>query len=428
LAYQVIGEGDVDLLWLDGLRGGLEVMWEHPLFSGFFTKLSAGCRVIRFDMRGTGLSDRGGPPPDLETQMSDACAVLDVVGSQRTAIVGHQWGTEAAALFAATFPRRTKALVLISASARNRWAPDYPWGFTDEVLAASLRLIESSWGTEAYAAREVSYSAASMLDDHEYIRWVAKVQRHWLGPGGAASLEQQFFDSDVRQVLRSVQAPTLVVARHWEAPEEDDYVASLLPNAKVVRLPGADWMIWVGDQDSAIAAMEDALAAKHPAPVQDRELATVLFTDIVGSTAKAAELGDRSWAQLIEDHDAIVRQLLKSHRGVEVNTAGDGFFATFDGPARAVRCAHSIAQAVRSLGIEVRVGVHTGECETISGRVSGIAVMIGARVGAAAGPSEVLVSQTVKDLVAGSGLTFENAGEHELKGVPNTWRLYRALP
>ncbi|MEO8229869.1 MAG: adenylate/guanylate cyclase domain-containing protein [Chloroflexota bacterium] len=427
IAYQVLGDGPVDLLWLDGARGNLEVMWEQPLVAEFFTKLATQCRVIRIDMRGTGLSDRGEQPPNLETQMDDARSVLDVIGSQRTAIAGHGWGCAAASMFASTFPRRTTALVLASAQARNRWAPYYPWGFTEEVLNQSLRMVESGWGTEGHAAWVLSLSAPSMLDDRAYVRWEAKVQRHWVGPRAAAVLERQFWDSDVRDVLRTLQVPTLVVAREWDDPEEDEYVAGLIPNARLVRLPGRDWTVWVGDQDAVVTAIHRFLEARPPTRESDAVLATVLFTDIVDSTHKAAQIGDRAWRDLVEHHHLIVRALLQQYRGVEVDTAGDGFFATFDGPARAIRCAGAIVEQVRRLGIEVRAGLHTGECETIDGKIGGITVNIGARVGAAAGPSEVVVSQTVKDLVAGSGLAFEDRGERELRGVPEQWRLFRVV-
>jgi class 3 adenylate cyclase len=424
IAYQVIGDGPVDLLWLDGLRGNLEAMWEQPLVAGFFTKLASRCRVIRFDLRGTGLSDRGEQPPNLETQIEDARTVLDQVGSFRTAILGHGWSCSAASLFASTYPERTRSLILISASARNRWAPDYPWGFTEEVLNRSLALLETGWGTTAYAAME---AAESMVEDRDYIRWVAKVQRHWVGPKAAAALERQYWDSDVRDVLRSLRVPTLVVAREWDDGEEDEYIAGLITDARLVRLPGQDWMIWVGDQDSDIDAIHGSLEVESPRREPETVLQSVLFTDIVDSTEKQAALGDRGWRDLVLRHHAIVREAFGTWRGVENDTAGDGFYATFNGPARAVRCAQDVIDRVRDLGLEVRAGVHTGECELIEGKCAGLSVSIGARVASKAKPSEVLVSQTVKDLVAGSGFTFEDAGEHELKGVPDRWRLYRVV-
>jgi class 3 adenylate cyclase len=425
IAYQVLGDGPVDLVWLDGARGNLEVMWEHPLFAGFFTKLATRARVIRLDTRGTGLSDRGEGSPNLETQMEDARAVLDTVGSQRTAIVGHGWGCAAASLFASTFPRRTTSLVLCAGQARNSWAPHYPWGFTEEAFLDSQRILESGWGTESYAANVMTYNARSMLGDRDYIRWEAKVQRHWVGPTAALALDRQYFDSDVHDVLRTIQVPTLVLAREWDEPEEDEYVAGLVPNARLVRLPGNDWLMWVGDQDSVVAAIHDFLRVEAPRVDEDTVLATVLFTDIAGSTEKASELGDRGWRELLERHHALVRAKLEQFRGREMDTAGDGFFATFDGPARAIRCAQAIRDAVRPLDIELRAGLHTGECQTIDGKVGGIAVHVGARVGGIAKASEILVSQTVKDLVAGSGFAFEDAGEHALKGVAEPWHLYR---
>jgi pimeloyl-ACP methyl ester carboxylesterase len=258
IAYQVVGDGPVDLLWLDGARGNLEVTWEQPLVSGFFTKLASRSRVIRFDLRGTGLSDRGERPPNLETQVEDARAVLDVVGSRRTVIVGHGWGCSAASLFATTLPDRTKALILLSASARTRMAPDYPWGFSEEDFERSLRLTGSAWGTEQDAAVEVSFAAPSLVDDRDYVRWVAKVKRHWVGPTAAVFLERQYFESDIREVLRSVRVPTLVVAREWENPEEDEYVSDLVPDARLVHSPAgigrSGWAIRTRSSRRSIAS------------------------------------------------------------------------------------------------------------------------------------------------------------------------------
>jgi len=330
-------------------------------------------------------------------------------------------------LFAGTFPRRTKALILAAGQARIHWAPDYPWGFTEDQLTEFLRAMDSGWGTEAYAARAVAFSASSMVEDREYIRWVAKVQRHWVGPSTAAALERQFFDSDVTEVLRSIRVPTLVIAREWEGGEEDEHVASLIPDATLVRLPGVDWMMWVGDQDSVVEAIHGFLHAEPAPATSERVLATLLFTDIVGSTELASSMGDRAFHELLARHHEVVRSMLERYRGHEIDSAGDGFFATFDGPARAIGCAGEITDAVGSLGMRIRAGVHTGEVELAGESVRGISVHIGARVGALAAPGEVLVSQTVKDLVAGSGFAFEDAGEHELKGVPDRWRLYRVV-
>ena len=427
IAYQVVGDGPVDLLWLDGARGNLEVMWEQPLISGFFTKLATLSRVIRFDLRGTGLSDRGEQPPNFETQMEDARAVLDVVGSRRTVIFGHGWGCAAASLFATTLPDRTKALILMSGSARTRMAPDYPWGFSEEDFERDLRLVGSAWGTEQHAAEEVFFSAPSLADNRDYVRWVAKVERHWVGPTAAVSLARQYFESDIRDVLRSVRVPTLIVSREWENSEEDEYFSDLVPEAREVRLPGRDWMAWVGDQDAIVATINGFLALEQPWREAGSVLQTLLFTDIVASTERQATLGDRKWKELLERHHALVREALSRWRGIENDTAGDGFFAAFDGPARAIRCAVEIVTRVRDLGLEVRAGLHTGECELFDGKFAGIAVTTGSRISSLAAPSQILISQTVKDLVAGSGFAFEDAGEHELKGVPDRWRLYRVL-
>jgi class 3 adenylate cyclase len=425
LAYHVIGDGPVDLLWLDGARGNIEVMLEHPLVANFFSTLAERCRVIRFDMRGTGLSDRGERPPILEAQVEDARVVLDVVGSQLTTIVGHGWGCAAAALFATTFPSRTSELILAAAQSRNRWAPDYPWGFTEDELERWAVQASAGWGTEGYAALEVALHSPSMVRDRDYVRWVARVQRHWVGPIAAIALERQFYESDVTDVLRAVRVPTLVIARGWDGADEDTHVASLVPQAQLARLPGKDWMMWVGDQASVIAAIWDFTGVERTASAPSTMLQTLMFTDIVGSTEHAAAIGDRAWSQLLDRHHAVIRASLLAHGGREVDTAGDGFFATFDGPAKAILCAMKATDGVKELGIDLRVGIHTGEVEIEDGSFRGIAVHIGARVASLAGSSEILVSRTVRDLVAGSGLTFDDAGEHQLKGVPDTWRLYR---
>jgi len=263
-----------------------------------------------------------------------------------------------------------------------------------------------------------------MVGDRAYVRWVAKMQRHFVGPSAAIAFEQQAYDTDVTDVLRLVRVPTLVVAREWDNPEEDDYVAGLVPGAQLVRLAGRDWTAWVGDQDALIDSIHGFLDAPAPAATHDSILATVLFTDIVGSTEQQARLGDRGWKHLVEQHHLTVRAALSAWRGVENDTAGDGFYTTFDGPARAICCVQQIRDHVRDLGIEIRAGVHTGECELIDGKHGGIAVTTGARISALATSSQILVSQTVKDLVAGSGFTFEPAGEHNLRGVPDRWRLY----
>lgn len=427
IAYQVLGDGPVDLLWLEGYRGNLEVMWEQPVVASFFTQLASFSRLIRLDVRGSGLSDRGHRPADLETQVDDIRSVLDVVGSQRTVVAAGGWGTAPASLFASTFPGRCRGLVLFAASARYRPAPDYPWGFSDEELERTVRMVDRSWGTEGYAAFQLSYDAPSMAGDRSFVRWYAKMQRHWVGPSEALELERRFADTDIRGVLPTISVPTLVLCREWDDPEEDEHVAGLIPDARLVRLPGRDWMVYAGEQAPVIDAIRGFVGVEDASAKSDTVLQTVLFTDIVDSTQEMARLGDRGWKDVVERHHAIVRGELSRFRGIEVDTAGDGFYANFDGPARAIRCALEIVRQMPELGIQVRAGLHTGECEVIDDKCGGLTVSLGARVAAKAGPSEILVSQTVKDLVAGSGLSFADEGEHDLKGVPDRWRLYRVV-
>ena len=427
IAYWVLGDGPVDLMYVFGLMGNLEVMWEQPLVTSFFRELASSSRVILHDRRATGLSDRATSLPSLETQVDDMWTVLDAAASHSTVILGVQWGTFAAAMFASPHPDRARSLILFSAHARTRWAPDYPWGVNDELRAHEISIASDAWGTDAHATFVLEFDAPSLIGDRDLVHWYAKMHRHWAAPSAAAAFTEDFYDLDIRHVLPSIRVPALVLARGWKDPGEDAYVAGLIPGASLLRFPGNARQPWIGDRGGIVDAIDDFVGVERARADTDRVLATVLFTDIVGSTERAAELGDREWRELVERHHQSVRELLGRFRGVEVDTAGDGFFATFDGPARAVRCAQRIIEAVKLLGIEVRAGLHTGEVEVDGNSVRGIAVHIGARVGAEAGPSELLVSQTVKDLVAGSGLSFEDAGEHELKGVPDRWRLYRVV-
>jgi pimeloyl-ACP methyl ester carboxylesterase len=426
LAYQVFGDGPVDMLWFHGFVGSLEVMWEHRSLASLSEALTSVGRVIRYDIRATGLSDRAHSLPDLETQAQDARAVLDAVGSHSTVIVGVGGGSYVAALFAATLPARTRALCLWGASGRAARSPDYPWGASEEEIGRTIRRISDMWGTEAYAAAEMAAAAPSMKTDRQFIRWIAKLQRHWVTPGAAAELMRRHYETDIRQILPAIHVPTLVLAREWDG-EEDAYIASVIPDARLVRLPGADLVSFVGDQESVIRAIRDFLGMEGIREPARSLLKSVVFTDIVDSSETLSRLGNRAWKDLVERHHALVRSELTAFNGTEVDTAGDGFYATFDGPANAVRCALAIVDRVKDLGIKVRAGVHTGEGELIDGKFAGLSVVLGARVAARAGASEVLVSQTVKDLVAGSGLVFENAGEHELRGVPDRWRLYRVV-
>jgi class 3 adenylate cyclase len=426
IAYHVVGDGPVDILWVHSFNGGLELQWEHPLIPALTEKLNAFARVIRHDMRGTGLSDRYAGLPDLETEARDVIAVLDAAGSRSTVVVSA--GNVVAPLVAATYPRRVRALCLFDPEARGTVATGYPWAATDEEALADMRAALEGWGTDAYAARFMEAVAPSLAGDRELIRWYARLQRHWVAPGDAVELLRRSYETDIRDVLPSIGVPTLCIVREFEEGiEAAEYVTRTIPGATLVILPGSEHYSAAGDQDALVGAISDFIGVAPSGVASGRALRAVLFTDIVGSTETAFRLGVDEWKAVLERHHALVRAELASFDGAEVDTAGDGFFATFEGPAAAVRCAETIARKVRDLGIEIRAGVHVGECEVIDGHLGGPTAAIGARVGALAEPSEVLVSQTVKDLVAGSGLTFEDAGEHELKGVPDRWRLYRVV-
>jgi class 3 adenylate cyclase len=432
LAYQEFGEGDQDLLWVPGFATHLEVFWEYPPAARFLRRLATFCRVIWFDKRGTGLSDRVGRLPDIETTLDDVRAVLEAAGSERAILFGETDSGGTCAVFAASFPQRCSALIWWGASPRSAWAPDYPWGITEEEFADGEAFMEQAWGSEGAVAELVRrVGGASIADDPEARRWWAKLFRYSATPGAAVALGRMWFETDVRNILPAIHIPTLIISSQPlsnQRREEYANTASSIPGAMLVEIPSPEQPPWRVDQDALFSVLGRFIGSVHDERMAfDRVLATVLFTDIVGSAEKASSVGDRGWKELLEKHHALVRGLLARFGGREVDTAGDGFFATFDGPARAIRCATAIGDSVRRLGLEVRTGIHTGEVETIAGKVGGIAVMIGARIAGIAAPSEVLVSATVKDLVAGSGLSFEPRGEHELKGVPDRWHLYRVI-
>ena len=435
IAYQVTGDGPVDIVFVMGWTSHIELMWAEPSLALFLGRLATFSRLILFDKRGMGLSDRVSPErlPSLEVRMDDARAVMDAVGSERAVVIGVSEGGPMATLFAATYPERTIALILFGTGAS--WTPDPGYGWptmSDQRFEEAIAEDERLWGTKEFAAREIrGWGAPTQADDERAVTWLADYLRHAASPGAAVALERMNRGIDVRPALPAIHVPTLVLARDGDlafSVDETRWMAEQIHGARFVSFPGVDHFFWVGDQDQLLDEIEAFVGEVRGLEADlDRVLATVLFTDIVGSTAKAAELGDKGWRELAERHHGIVRALLGRFRGKEVDTAGDGFFATFDGPARGVRCAEAIANAVTDLGIEVRAGVHTGEVETVAGKVGGIAVNVGARIAALAAPSEVLVSQTVRYLVSGSGLTFADAGVHELKGVPDRWHLYRVV-
>jgi class 3 adenylate cyclase/pimeloyl-ACP methyl ester carboxylesterase len=430
LAYQVFGAGDTDLLYIPGWHSHLEVYWEQPDYARWMRRLGATYRVITFDKRGTGLSERAVRPPDLDAMMEDVQTVLDAAGADRPVLWGDgPDGGGACAVFAASFPDRTLALVWWSAQACVLAGPGYPWE-ADDLAQDDDTLIERGWGDEDYGAEFLRMvGCPSLVDDPEARRWIMKFYRYAAAPSEAMAFSRVYEQIDVRSVLEAIHVPALVVQRpSWpgiDTLEEARFIASKISGAEVLARPSNDWPPWLETDPKIHAAVETFIdSVRHEEAELDRMLATVLFTDVVGSTQKATELGDAHWKELLEKHNATARALLARYRGTEVKATGDGFLATFDGPARAVKCAQGICEAVKPLGLEVRAGCHTGEIELVGADVGGIAVHIGARVGALAGPSEVLVSSTVKDLVAGSGLVFEDRGEHELKGVPETWHVY----
>jgi class 3 adenylate cyclase/alpha-beta hydrolase superfamily lysophospholipase len=421
LAYVVSGAGSLDLVFVHGFVGNLETSWEQPLRQAFFERLGAFARVIEFDRRGTGLSDRVRDVPTLETRMDDLRAVMDAAGSQRAAVFATFEAGAMAALYAATYPERVAGLALYNPIAKGEWSPDYPFALTEAEWSSELAEIRERWGQPEFFAEFTRAIAPSRADDPAYAAWTAKLLRTGASPGAALAIQRMVRDVDIRDVLPSIRVPTLVL-HLAEHADESRYVAERIPGALRVEISGSDTVFFLapGIAEELERFVKNAGGAAEPETI----LSTLLFTDIVGSTERAAELGDRRWAELVGSHNALVRQQLDRFRGRELDTAGDGFFASFDGPARGIRCASAIVEAVRALGLEVRAGLHTGECEVIGEKLGGIAVNIGARVASRAGPGEVLVSSTVKDLVAGSGIRFADRTAVELKGVPGTWQLF----
>jgi class 3 adenylate cyclase len=424
IAYQVVGDGPTDLVLLTQWFSHVDGQWDLPPLAALIERLASFSRVITFDKRGTGLSDpiTATSLPPLEDWMDDLRAVLDENGIERAAIVANLGSAFMAAVFAATHPDRVTALVLVNAYPRFTQAPDYPWGDEPDEGARVLDRLRAKWGTGMLAEQW----GPTMLDDPGLLNAVARYERQAGSPGTAVAMIGMLNQTDIRSVLPAITAPTLVIARGDLAqrqPEHARYVADHIPGARYVDLPGRDALIWSGDQDALVGEIQEFLTGMRPIVEPDRVLATLLFTDIVGSTEHAAKLGDRAWRELLDRHNELIREQLSRHRGREVNTAGDGFVAIFDGPGRGVRCARQAVERVRSLGLEIRTGLHTGEIELVGDDIRGIAVHIGARVAALADAGEVLVSSTVRDLVAGSGIEFDDRGVHELKGVPDAWRI-----
>jgi len=387
----------------------------------FLERLSQFARVIEFDRRGTGLSDRVREIPTLETRMDDLRAVMDAAGSDRAALFGTFEAGSMCALFAATYPERAGALVLYNPIAKGVWASDYPFAQTEASWREELQEIRTRWGEPEFHADFLRQVAPSRAADPDFRSWYLSASRQGASPGAAVAVRRMAMELDIRDVLPAIRVPTLVMYRDFSR-DEATWITERIPGARSVEIGGPDLMFFLAEglSDELDRFVNEAWGEREP----DTVLSTVLFTDVVGSTERAAALGDRAWAELVERHHTVVRRQLDRFRGREIDTAGDGFFASFDGPIRAIRCARAVGESVRDLGLDVRAGLHTGECEVVGDKLGGLAVNIGARVASQAGPGEVLVTSTVKDLVAGSGLEFEDRGAAELKGVPGEWRLY----
>lgn len=424
IAYQVIGDGAIDLVFVMGWVSHLDWFWQEPSFARFLKRLASFSRLIQFDKRGTGLSDRSVDLATFDQRMDDIRAVMDAVESERAALVGISEGAAMSTLFAATYPERTAALILIGGFARRSWAPDYPWGSTDEERQSFLDQIERGWGGPVGLARR----APSRVTDERFREWWATFLRMSASPGAAVALTRMNMEIDIRHLLPSIRVPALIIHRTDDLAipvEGSRYLAEHIPGARYVELPGRDHLPFAGDQDAILDEVEYFLTGVRPTRLPDRVLATVLVSEICSATEAAARLDDAQWRDMRETFTALVRQELIEFRGREVRTTDIGFLATFDSPARAIRCAGSIASRARSAGTDVRSGVHTGECEMVGHEVAGIAVQVAARVMAHAGPGDVVVTRMVKDLATGMDLECQDLGDHPLQGVAGEWRLYR---
>jgi class 3 adenylate cyclase len=432
LAYQTVGDGPLDVVYVPQWINNLEVAWANPLYARFLQRIGSFARLVFVDRRGMGLSDRlsATDVPPLETLIQDLHVVIDDAGLERPILFGGSESGSICALFAATYPSRISALIVYAPEARGTASSDYPWAWDAEAWHSYLSELDAGWGTDQYATNQFTWLVPSLAGDREQRRWWGAMQRLSASPSSMVAIERIWAELDIRPVLPTIQSPTLVLHRKGD-PIEDvaagrDFAARI-PGARYVELDGDDWPIWAGDQNALFAAIDAFLRDIREEEAElDRVLATVLFTDIVGSTERADALGDRAWGQLIKRHHSVVRALLGRYHGAEQDVAGDGFFATFDGPARGVKCARAIVDAVLPLELQIRAGIHTGEVGTVEGKAAGIAVNIAARLGELAEPSEVLVSQTVKDLVAGSGLRFSDRGSRKLKGIEGTWNVFAA--
>jgi len=429
IAYQVVGDGPVDLIYVPGWVSNIEVMWDDPGTARFLRRLASFARLILFDKRGTGMSDSVPIDrlPTLEERMDDVRAVMDAAGSECATLMGHSEGGNMCILFAATYPERSDALILISSYAKRIWSEDYPWAPQPKDREAEIEQTERDWGT---TGEIVKWLAPSRADDPAFIQWLSRYLRLSASPRAAANLLRMNTQIDTTMVLPLIRVPTLGIYRTGDQDvdvDEGRWMISQVPGGRFVELPGADHFFAAGETEPMLAEIEELVTGQRTGATAERVLATVLFTDIVDSTTRAAKLGDDAWRNLLERHNQVMRSELGKYRGREISTSGDGFLVTFDGPARAIGAARAMCHAARALGLEIRAGLHTGEVERVGDDVAGLAVHIGARVSSLAGAGEVLVSRTVKDLVAGSRIRFEDRGLHALKGVPDEWQLFAAV-
>jgi class 3 adenylate cyclase len=425
IAYQVVGDGPFDLVLVHGWVSNIDLQWDEPHLSTFLMRLASFARLITFDKRGTGLSDRVlvTQLPTLEERMDDLRAVMDAAGSEQAAIFGVSEGGALCLLFAATHPERVRAVMTFGSYAKRVWSPDYPWAPTSENREAEYAETLATWGT----AKDMEAVFPSMVGNSAFREWIAAYFRGSASPAAAVALLRMNTQADIRSVLPTIRVPALIMNRIEDGDVRSDearFIASRIPGARLKLFTGSDHVPWVGQTEEIIGEIEEFLTGTRHTQPGDRVLATILSTDIVGSTELVSRLGDRTWRDLLDQHQAMVRRELQRYQGREIDTAGDGFFASFDGPARAIRCAKAVVDESSGLGVEVRAGLHTGECEVLGGKLTGIAVHTAARVAAGAAPREVLVSGTVRDLVAGSGITFLERGERSLKGLPEQLRLY----
>lgn len=426
IAYQVVGNGPIDLIYVMGWVSNIELFWEEPTMSYFLNRLASFSRLILFDKRGTGLSDKVSQLPTLEQRMDDVRSVMNAVGSEKAALLGVSEGGPMCALFAATYPERTSALIMYGSYASRIWSSDYPWAPTSEQREVFYDILKKGWG----GVTDLDTLAPSMINDARFRQWWAAYLRRSASPADALALAQMNTQVDIRNILSAIHLPTLIIHRTGDMDsnvEGSRYMSSKISGAKYVELPGNDHLPWVGDSQKILNEIEIFLTGELHVSEPERILATLLFTDIVGSTEMATSLGDTHWHYLLDRHHEIVRKELVRYRGQEVATTGDGFLATFDGPARAIRCACAIRDALRQSGITIRAGLHTGECELMNDNIGGIAVHLCSRVMSKANDDEVLITQTVKDLVAGSRIKFESRGKHSLKGIMGEWELFSVV-